>query len=604
MGLTDPRNSSPASAAGPLSLRGFPAPGSTDSLGVFARPFVTGVSVSPSPATVDSGQTLTLTAVATGASGPVSYQWYSGVSTPCNSNSAISGANTSTLTTPPISAPSSYCVVAMDSSGVAASSPLDSVAVNPSLGIPTLSPSSPSIDMGQSVSFTAAWTGGTPGFAATLYSVSGSPAACSNLVQSVTTPAGGPRSATFAPVAPLANTSYCALVSDSSVGDPPAFSTSPIDPLTVGPAPTISTPTASPRSSTDVGEAISFSTTASGGAAPLSVSWGGLPLGCANADSLSLFCAYPTTPGSYSIRATVTDANRAVAVSAPLSFSVYSPPGVGVPSFSPATIDRHQTTAAAVGASGGSGNLTFTWEGLPAGCVGTTPTFNCTPAISGTFPVSVVVTDPNGVSVASATTDLVVNAPISVYVADPGDPSGSSEAFAAVAWGGTAPVTFAWAFGDGTGASGGTTSHDYGHGGTFTVSVWANDSLGGSSTQSWVVRIAPPTSTPSFLGLPTASLPLVVGLIALGQVVGLVAIQALTKGATPGRGSRGPLTGKDSASQGPSPSQDPAARGESPLDSAQDLIDEGADAVLGGEGSEEEHEGPAGEHHPMRGRHR
>ncbi|HEV2429080.1 MAG TPA: PKD domain-containing protein, partial [Thermoplasmata archaeon] len=540
--LTGPRSSSAASPAAPLTPPGSPTSGFADAPGVLAHPSVTGVSVSPSPAAVDSGQTLTLTAVATGASGPVSYQWYSGGSAPCNSNSAISGANTSTLMTTPISAPSSYCVVAMDSSGVAASSPLDTVSVSPSLGTPTLSPSSPSVDRGQSVSFTAAWTGGTPGFAATLFSVSGSPAACSNLVQSMTTPAGGPRTATFAPVAPPINTSYCVLVSDSSVGDPPAFSSSPIDPLTVGPAPTISTPTSSPRSSTDVGEAISFSTTVSGGLAPVSVSWGGLPPGCASVDSLSLFCAYPTTPGSYSIQAIVTDSNRAVAVSAPLSFSVFSSPGVGVPSFSPATIDRHQTTVAAVGASGGSGNLTFAWEGLPTGCTGTTPTFNCTPAISGTFPVSVVVTDPNGVSVTSSTTDLVVNAPITVYVADPGDPSGSSEAFAAVSSGGTAPVTIAWAFGDGTGASGATTSHDYGHGGTFTVSLWANDSLGGSSNQSWVVRIAPPTSATSLLGLPIASLPLVIGLIALGQVLGLVAIQVVNRQATPGRANLGRLT--------------------------------------------------------------
>jgi hypothetical protein len=59
--------------------------------------------------------------------------------------------------------------------------------------------------------------------------------------------------------------------------------------------------------------------------------------------------------------------------------------------------------------SGGTASYTFTWTGLPSGCVALDQaTVRCTPTSPGAYPVSVYVTDSAGVQVSSSAI-VVVN---------------------------------------------------------------------------------------------------------------------------------------------------------------------------------------------------
>ena len=140
----------------------------TDSHGkVFAQPtplFSSGkkfdvttciATISPMSATVDVSQPLTLYATVYGGSGSYSYQWYL-------NGSAVPGATNFSWTFTPSSTGSDIVnVVASDSQGDVGTSKNASVTVNPKLTA-TISPTSASIPIGNSQTFTSNTTGGTP----------------------------------------------------------------------------------------------------------------------------------------------------------------------------------------------------------------------------------------------------------------------------------------------------------------------------------------------------------------------------------------------------------------------------------------------------------
>ncbi|MGC8580573.1 MAG: hypothetical protein ACP5MB_11045, partial [bacterium] len=70
---------------------------------VTVNPVLLANPITPSSPTIDSGQTITLTANASGGTMPYSYQWYSGTSSNCSSDTAISGATSSTYNASPTS---------------------------------------------------------------------------------------------------------------------------------------------------------------------------------------------------------------------------------------------------------------------------------------------------------------------------------------------------------------------------------------------------------------------------------------------------------------------------------------------------------------------
>jgi hypothetical protein len=125
----------------------------TATITVLSPPSIT---VQPSSQTITSGQSATLFVSATG-SGQLSYQWYQGTSG--NTTTSV-GGNTSTFTTPALTATTSYWVKVTNSLGsVNSNTATITVAVAPSI---TADPANVSITSGQTATLSVSATGTAP----------------------------------------------------------------------------------------------------------------------------------------------------------------------------------------------------------------------------------------------------------------------------------------------------------------------------------------------------------------------------------------------------------------------------------------------------------
>ena len=113
-----------------------------------------GIGTQPQSQTIASGQTATMSVVATGTQ-PFTYQWYAGASG--NTASPIGGATSSSYTTPALTSAASYWVRVSNTGGQANSNTATiSIGVAPSV---TTHPSSLTRKAGKSAAFSAAATG-------------------------------------------------------------------------------------------------------------------------------------------------------------------------------------------------------------------------------------------------------------------------------------------------------------------------------------------------------------------------------------------------------------------------------------------------------------
>ena len=184
---------------------------------IVVNPALSANAITPSNPVVDSGKSVILNANPSGGTTPYKYQWYSGTSSTCSSDTLISGATSQTYDASPTSS-TYYCYKVTDSATTpeTVASATTEVVINPVLSTPTITPSNPTIDSGQSVSFTASWSGGTPTYGASLYS-SPTPTCNyqSNLIQQDI--AIQSNSVTFSPVTTNSNTYYCVSVTDNAI---------------------------------------------------------------------------------------------------------------------------------------------------------------------------------------------------------------------------------------------------------------------------------------------------------------------------------------------------------------------------------------------------
>ena len=127
--------------------------------------------ITPVNSIIDNGQSITLTANPSGGTTPYSYQWYSGSLLTCSSDTAISGATSSTYSANP-TANTYYCYKVIDSeiTPASATSGTDLITVNPTLSIPSITATNSILDSGQSTTLNSIWSGGTPDYTAKLYS--------------------------------------------------------------------------------------------------------------------------------------------------------------------------------------------------------------------------------------------------------------------------------------------------------------------------------------------------------------------------------------------------------------------------------------------------
>jgi hypothetical protein len=249
-------------------------------LSVSVSPALSLISFTASPDQLDLGQTIIFAASASGGSGSLSFVYY-GLPTGCESTDSTNLSCTPTAT-------GTYHVIltVTDSNGFTVPSSRITIAVNidPTATI-VASPSS--TDFGQLLTFTVTVHGGTGLFS---YSYPMLPPSCasSNSPSLSCTPST------------LGNYTIEAIVTDEAGRTSTAYNRVSVNPV-IG----ISTFTTSPAS-LDMGQEFTLTLSTTGGAAPLSYSYSGLPPSCSSINSPVLHCT-PSTGGAYLIQVTVYD---------------------------------------------------------------------------------------------------------------------------------------------------------------------------------------------------------------------------------------------------------------------------------------------------------
>ncbi|HTP53360.1 MAG TPA: PKD domain-containing protein [Thermoplasmata archaeon] len=259
------------------------------------------------------------------------------------------------------------------------------------------------------------------------------------------------------------------------------------------------TPSVSP-SPTEVGVGVTFNASAIGGTEPYQYRWG---FGDGAPDSTA------PTPGHTYLSAgvflawvNVTDASGN---STNESFPVAVNPDVSVsPAANVSATDLGLPIEFTADPTNGSGAYVhYTWN-FGDTLTSSAPAPSHVYTATGSYLVSVNVTDSLGVSAAAETTVTINPSPGVALLSSNATPeTGQNVHFTATPSGGTAGFSYAWSFGDGGVGSGATASHVYTATGTFPVTVTLTDAVGETATASTTETvaaaplIAAPSGTPS-----------------------------------------------------------------------------------------------------------
>jgi PKD repeat protein len=211
---------------------------------------------------------------------------------------------------------------------------------------------------------------------------------------------------------------------------------------------------------------------------------------------------------------------------------------------SKSVIDVGQSVAFTGTAANGTPGYAYSWnfgDGTPAGTgASATHTF----ATSGAHTVTMTLTDAGGGRVLETRTVTVNPALVASASASPSSPStGQLVNFTGSGTGGSGTYTYAWRFGDGGSSSSQNPSHTYATVGTYTVTLWVNDTLGGSVTKGLSVAVgapAPPTkSSTSNGGLGGLTTILIIVVVVI-VIVGILGALLWRRRGTTGRSSAPP----------------------------------------------------------------
>ena len=277
--------------------------------------------------------------------------------------------------------------------------------------------------------------------------------------------------------------------------------------ITVG-AQQLTITTQPPLADGEANKAYSTTFTAAGGQKPYAWSASGAPGGLSMNASTGVLSGTPADPGTFTVSVTVSDAAGATAtksfdikiVAAPLSITTESL-GDG---------NLGSDFGGTVSATGGVKPYSFSAAGLPGGVsISSAGVLSGRPTATGTFSVTVTVTDRNGTT---ANKTFVVNiklAPLSITTNSPLAAGTVGAAYSAGigASGGVTPYTFSGAGSGGlTVASDGTVSGTPMAAGTFTIQVTVTDSTGATASKSFDVTFnLPPAPTVTITGAPDVS---------------------------------------------------------------------------------------------------
>jgi len=340
---------------------------------------LTGVTASPPRA--DLGMAVNFTAQVSGTA-PSSFSWV-GLPTGCASQS-----KNPLYCVPTANGSFSIEAIAYGPNDLPLTSAPLSYEVGTKPAITTFTASNTTLDLGMSTTYAAVVTGG---MAPLTYAYSPLPGGCASANASTLfcQPTSTGQTRTEVSVTDLAEVVATANVT-----------------VTVFPALSPGTLT-SDRSQVTVSVPFHLTAAVSGGAPPLSYVYTGLPASCTTSSQPTLTCT-PGSASNYTVVVRITDAAGA-SVTASILVRVNPYPTVTV-SVTPAEITIGAAVTFTVDASGGTGSLTYSYEGLPSGCATVNAsTLICQPNATGTFTVNATVTDVLGVS-ATAPTIVTVNA--------------------------------------------------------------------------------------------------------------------------------------------------------------------------------------------------
>ena len=141
----------------------------------------------------------------------------------------------------------------------------NTLTINPALSTPTISPSNPIIDIGQSITLTGSWTGGSPTYTIKWYTGPSGNTCSEDSANILATYSSLTGTSNSIQISPTSANSYCISVTDSA--STPVTTNSAISEVTVGPKLTV--PLISPSNPTiTTGQSVTFSSSWSGGRPP------------------------------------------------------------------------------------------------------------------------------------------------------------------------------------------------------------------------------------------------------------------------------------------------------------------------------------------------
>jgi PKD repeat protein len=256
-----------------------------------------------------------------------------------------------------------------------------------------------------------------------------------------------------------------------------------VQPPTVNPGPTVTADAASP---------VTFRQATAGGTGPLTYNWyfGDTMSGSSTSAALNPTYTYRTA-GTDTAILTVTDANDLVVAGPAITVNAGSPA-----SFSQATV------------TGGTSPYSSSWS-FGDGSQGSTtlhPTH--TYQNPGKYTASLTATDSINATDTGSATVTVNDVPPTVTMTLPSAARSGIAFNVSAAANDISPAvqaagyTYLWNFGDGTAATGASTSHVYGAPGTYTVSVTATDDYGHSGTTTGSLSVGKTMATTYTLTAP------------------------------------------------------------------------------------------------------
>jgi PKD repeat protein len=361
--------------------------------------------------------------------------------------------------------------------------------IHPSVTAPVSTPHA-SADVGQHVTFTS--TLSSPGAGGDTYSWAFSPASGLGCASA---------NALFLTCAPSAVGTYTVTITvTDSAGN---SGTASLTGFAVYADPTITGPVGAPAA-IDVTQSVTFTATVTNpGSGGGTFAWNApAALGCATSHAATVACT-STGAGAFLVTASMQDSDGEFA-NGTVTYIVNALPTVTAPTPSPSTVVvGEHVTFTTTSPSPGTSPDTYAWSVAPASgltCAASTSTsVTCLASATGSYVVSVKVTDAVGLTDSASSVPLSVSTPAPLTAQASANVSSGAlplaVAFTGVGSGGVPAYAYAWEFGDGQAGAGPGVNHTFESPGTYTVWLWVNDSAGHSATSTVTVTVTGPSGS-------------------------------------------------------------------------------------------------------------